>query len=92
MTLEMPDSVEKYAESPEFTQDTVPKRLTAAHDTKPGIWGIIRVAEGKLRYVVPGPPWREAVLTPDTPGLIRPTERHWVQPIGDVRFKVEFYR
>ena len=65
------------------------------HDTKPGTWGLIHVAEGRLRYRVTDP--RRApldiVLTPaDPPGIVEPTIRHHVEPLGPVRFQVEFWR
>jgi tellurite resistance-related uncharacterized protein len=72
-----------------FTETTLPAALRREHRTKPGAWGIVRVLEGglKLRF----PDGRTELLGPDTPGLIRPEETHWVEPNGTMRMQVEFY-
>lgn len=88
----LPDRVEKYAETPIFTEETVPKKLTADHDTKPGVWGRICVLEGALDYIIPGAPERSHLISAGGFGIVRPTELHRVNPIETVRFKVEFYR
>jgi tellurite resistance-related uncharacterized protein len=91
----LPPGLEPYRRTDSFTEATVPKGLLADHTTKDGAWALIHVAEGKLRYRVTDP--RRAplavVLTPDgAPGVIEPTIRHHVEPIGAVRFHVEFWR
>jgi tellurite resistance-related uncharacterized protein len=35
-----------------FDENTLPAALRAEHRTKPGVWGVIRVLEGELRYRV----------------------------------------
>src|SRR3546814_15961859 len=47
---------------------TVPAALLNAHTTKEGSWGLIHVAEGKLRYRVTDPHRAppDTILTPDT--------------------------
>jgi tellurite resistance-related uncharacterized protein len=92
---ELPSGLESYRRTDSFTEATVPKGLLADHTTKEGAWALIHVAEGKLRYRVTDP--RRApldiVLTPEgAPGVIEPTIRHHVEPIGAVRFHVEFWR
>jgi len=92
---ELPPGLESYRRTDGFTEATVPKGLLADHTTKEGAWALIHVAEGQLRYRVTDP--RRApldiVLTPEgAPGVIEPTVRHHVEPIGSVRFHVEFWR
>ena len=72
-----------------FDEETLPAALRKEHCTKAGAWGIIRVLEGKLRLAFPG--GREELLDPSHPGLIRPGETHFVEPIGAMRMQVEFY-
>ena len=91
----LPEGLVAYRDTPIFTETTVPAALLSDHDTKPGTWGLIHVAEGRLRYRVTAP--RRApldiVLTPgDPPGIVEPTIRHQVEPLGPVRFRVEFWR
>jgi tellurite methyltransferase len=76
--------------TPEFTHDTVPSALLSAHETKAGTWALIHVLEGKLRYCIEAPPL-EAILEPGQPGVIPPQVAHHVEPIGPVRFYVEFH-
>ena len=92
MSESIPDGHEKYFESEEFTEATVPEKLLTRHDTKPGVWARIVVLDGSLEYVVPGAPERSRRLDTGDVGIIRPTEAHRVELIGMVRFKLEFYR
>ena len=55
----------------------------------------INVLEGRLVYRITDPdrPGSEAVLTPQSgPGVVEPTILHEVEPLGSVRFFVEFLR
>ena len=73
-----------------FDQLTLPAALRREHSTKAGVWGIIRVIEGRLRLsYADGTPTAE--LAPDRPGLVRPEQVHWVEPLGAMRMQVEFY-
>lgn len=83
-------SAEPYSVTAEFTEDTLPAALRRDHSTKAGVWGVIRVLDGALRYTELDPP-SERVLTPERPGLIRPQARHYVTPLGAMRMRVEFY-
>ena len=72
-----------------FDETTLPAALRREHRTKAGAWGIIRVLEGQLRLSFPD--GRTELLDPWTPGLIKPQETHWVEPVGEMRMQVEFY-
>jgi tellurite resistance-related uncharacterized protein len=76
--------------SPEFTQDTIPPALRQAHKTTHDTWAIIHVLDGKLRYCTINPP-SENVLEPSRPGVIEPELEHRVEPLGPVRFYLEFH-
>ena len=41
-----------YKCTPVFDENTLPVGLRREHRTKPGVWGVIRVLEGRLRYRV----------------------------------------
>ncbi len=84
-----------YSRTPEFTEATVPAGLLAAHTTKEGAWALIHVLDGRLAYRIEDPrrDASETVLTAQTPpGVVEPTIRHSVAPLGPVRFYVEFHR
>ena len=76
--------------SPEFTQDTIPAALRHAHETTHDTWAVIHVLEGRLRYSVADPP-AELILEPGRPGLIEPNVEHRIEPLGPVRFYLEFH-
>ena len=85
-----PPSASPYRQTAMFDETTLPAGLRREHRTKPGVWGVIRVLDGRLRYAVLDPS-SEAILEPGRPGLIRPDEPHFVEPLGSMRMQVEFY-
>lgn len=79
-----------YRCTPIFDENTLPAALRARHDTKAGVWGLIRVIEGALTLTYVDPP-SEIVLTPDKPGLVLPQQPHFVTPLGPMKMQVDFY-
>jgi len=92
MAKGLPDSVRKYSETPLFSEQTVPDKLTSEHDLKAGVWGKLCVIAGKLEYHVPGAPDKVHAIKAGEKVVIEPRQVHFVRPIGHVQFKVEFYR
>ncbi len=95
MSAVLPQGAEAYKRTPSFDEASVPAALLRDHSTKEGTWGLLRVEQGQLRYAVTDPrrSRSETVLTPMTvPAVIEPTILHHVEPLGAVRFHVEFYR
>lgn len=88
----LPCDVVCYATSPEFTGDAMPANLSGAHQTNAGVWAKIVVQEGRLRYHILEPEPAKYELSPDRPGIVEPTIPHRVEPIGNARFRLEFYR
>jgi tellurite resistance-related uncharacterized protein len=79
-----------YRSTPVFDQDTLPAALRREHRTKPGVWGVIRILEGRLRLDFgDGSPAR--ILSPEAPGLLLPDQPHRVEPLGAMRMQVDFY-
>ena len=89
--FELPEHFQPYHRTPVFTEETVPAAITRDHHTKPGTWARIRVEEGRLRYHVPSL-GRVFELSPEESGVVIPEVVHHVEPVGRVRFSVEFYR
>lgn len=92
MTTQLPNGIQKYAESPVFTEASTPEKLTTAHDTKAGVWGKLIVSKGALEFVVPGPPETSEKIRADEFAVIEPTVPHHVRLAGPVEFQIEFYR
>jgi tellurite resistance-related uncharacterized protein len=81
--------VKPYRTTAVFDEITLPAALRREHRTKAGAWGIIRILSGELRlHFADG---RKELLDDGRPGLIRPQETHWVEPLGEMRMQVEFY-
>jgi tellurite resistance-related uncharacterized protein len=88
----LPNHVAPYKRTPEFTEATVPNGLLHEHQTKDGVWGKIVVLEGQLQYSISEPMPEVILLDAHTYGVVEPTMRHAVKPLGPVRFYVEFHR
>jgi tellurite resistance-related uncharacterized protein len=89
----LPPDLVPYRRTTEFTENTVPAGLLRAHATKAGAWGLIRVLEGRLAFRITDArrPASETVLTAEgEPGVVEPTILHEVEPLGPVRFYVQF--
>jgi tellurite resistance-related uncharacterized protein len=80
-----------YKITPVFDESTLPAGLRRVHSTKEGVWGLVRLLEGRLRLSFPET-GREQVLRPGVPGLLQPCEAHWVEPLSTFKMQVEFYR
>ncbi len=88
----LPEGVSSYASTAEFTEASIPAKLLKSHRTKAGTWGRIVVLEGRLRYRIHEPEIRAFELLPGNPGVVEPEVPHEVEPMGRVRFRVDFYR
>ena len=86
----LPEGLTAYKRTPVFDQDSVPAGLRREHRTKDGVWALIHILEGQLQYRILAP-LSEQILTPERPGIVRPGQPHEVQPMGPVRFYVEFH-
>jgi len=88
----LPPSVAPYHRTREFSESTVPDALRRRHTTKPGVWARICILEGSLRYRILEPVQEDNVLSTEAPGVVEPEVPHEVEPLGRVRFFVEFLR
>lgn len=86
----LPANVRPYKQSAVFDATTMPAGLRRRHCTKPGVWGVIRVIDGRLRYRVLDS-GAESILDPGHPGVAPPEQMHQVEPLGRVRFYIEFH-
>jgi tellurite resistance-related uncharacterized protein len=89
--FELPADALPYKQTAVFTETTMPDGLRREHTTRAGVWGKIVVESGRLRYRVDAL-GADVVLEPGRPGVVVPEVPHAVEPIGPVRFHVEFHR
>ena len=80
-----------YKATPVFDDQTLPQGLRNDHSTKAGVWGLLRVLEGRVTLVFHDPE-REVEVTADSPAEIAPQAVHHVKTHGPMRMQVEFYR
>lgn len=90
--FELPSGYQPYKRTSELTTGSIPEALQRQHSTKPGVWAVIHVLEGRLRYIVEAPLAREQSLEAGDRAVIVPEVLHRVAPEGEVRFFIEFHR
>lgn len=83
-------AIEPYRSTPIFDQDSLPAALRQRHNTKAGVWGLVRIIEGQLRLIYLDP-LSQCVLDPATPGVLLPEQPHFVELMGPMKMRVEFY-
>ncbi len=88
---EMPEDFVAYRRTPTFTTESMPIGLRKHHATKRGVWGVITVLEGQLRYRIHEPYHCEVVLDKNTKGMVLPEVEHEVEPLNNAEFYVEFW-
>lgn len=88
--LEVPPASIPYRCTPVYNEQTLPAGLRREHRTKAGVWGVIRLIEGRVRFQVLDPA-SEVFLEPGRPGLVLPDTPHLVEPLGPMLMQVEFY-
>jgi len=87
--MKLPGHVRPYRRTPVFTEATMPAALKAEHSTKAGVWGLVTVLEGQLRLTFLDTGERHLVDA-QTPGVVAPERPHRAEPVGPVRFTIEF--
>ncbi len=88
---EMPKGHVAYRRTPEFTAQTIPPKLRKHHGTKAGVWGVIHVLRGQVRYQIHRPYHFDVLLDKDAKGIVIPEVEHEVEPLRDAAFYVEFW-
>ncbi len=88
---DLPTGLAPYRRTPTFDEKTVPAGLLKDHQTKAGVWGVIEVTSGRLRYTISAS-GEEVELHAGLKGIVEPEVLHYVTPLGAVEFSVEFWR
>lgn len=91
MAALLPPGLLAYRRTATFDQDSIPAGLRRNHSTRPGVWALITVLEGRLRLRTFDPP-QERLLDPANPAVASPEQPHEVEADGPVRFFLEFHR
>ncbi len=89
---ELPTDLRPVRSSVEWTEQSVPSGLLRCHRLAPDTWGLIHVHEGRLRFSMASEPgWTTDLLGPDAAQGIPPDADHQVEPLGAIRFSIEFF-
>lgn len=82
-----------YKSTPQFTHQNIPASLLSAHKLKDGVWGLLRVTSGCIRYCIDRSPSSAEIVATGRAAVIEPEILHHVELLdSDSSFFVEFYR
>ena len=87
---ELPEGLRLVRTSAVWDERTMPAGLRRAHRVAAGTWGRIVVHAGRLRFVAATTPTLDVELEAGSTQGIPPEVTHEVEPLGAVRFSVEF--
>jgi tellurite resistance-related uncharacterized protein len=87
---ELPDGLAVERASATWTERTMPPGLRRAHRLAAGTWARLRIDQGLLRFRAMTEPVIDVVLDARSDQAIPPGVEHDVEPLGPVRFSVEF--
>ncbi len=89
---ELPEDLRVVRVTDAWDERTIPAGLRRAHRVAPGTWGLLHVQHGRLRFRLRTEPALDVVVRPGHPQPLPPEVEHEVEPLGQVRFFVEFLR
>ena len=89
---ELPDGLRVVRTTDTWDESSMPAGLRRAHRLSAGVWGRLRVQEGRLRFRAATDPPLDVTVDPERPQPIPPEVDHDVEPLGTVRFSVELLR
>ncbi len=95
MTAELPSGLALDRTTDEFTADSTPKGLLRAHRVATGVWGLLRVKQGTVTFVLEATEAKSAEAIRVRAGedvVIPPQVVHHVEPDSDAVFCVEFHK
>jgi tellurite resistance-related uncharacterized protein len=87
---ELPDGLRRVRSSPEWDEQTIPVGLLRNHRVASGTWGRIVVRDGRLRFTASTAPTLHVILGAGAFQAIPPDVDHRVEPLGSVRFCIDF--
>lgn len=74
-----------------FDADAIPAGLLRRHDLKPGVWGVLTIGAGRIRFCWDDDAGGSRLLAPGDAMLIPPTVPHHLERDGSVRLSIAFH-
>jgi len=90
-SVALPDGLTLARSTPEFTATDLPAGLLAEHHLAAGVWGVLRVARGRVVFVAEASGEHRIVLAGESQ-VIEPEVPHHIEPLDDVALAIDFYR
>jgi tellurite resistance-related uncharacterized protein len=87
---ELPDDVEVVRATETWDERTMPAGLRRAHRVARGTWARLQVEVGELRFRAHTEPAIDIIVGAHSSQAIPPGVEHEIEPLGPVRFLVEF--
>lgn len=87
----LPEGLKLTRKTNVFDAETVPKGLLKAHQIALGTWGLLRVLDGELRFVLESS-GESRVLRAGEAQVVEPGVSHHVELGPDARFFIEFHK
>ena len=88
----LPPETELIRTTAEFDELDLPAGLLRAHHLAAGVWGVLRVRSGSVRFVFEEGDDVGRVIVAGRSQLIPPEALHHIELVGPVRFVLEFHR
>ncbi|HET7155022.1 MAG TPA: DUF1971 domain-containing protein [Hyphomicrobiaceae bacterium] len=90
---ELPAGLVCYRRTPHFSADNVPQALLSSHSVKTGVWGLLRVVRGRVRYCLDGQAQVGVIVSEGGAAVIAPGVAHHVELLDTLStFFIEFHR
>lgn len=88
---ELPAGVQLIGSTPQWDEHSIPKGLRRTHRLSSGRWGQLVVLEGQLQFTAHTDPVIDVIVGAGSVQAIPPDVEHEVQPLGSVRFLINFF-
>lgn len=86
----LPNDVVAYTKTKTFKNETIPEPLLSNHATAEHSWAVIHMITGELKYTIGED--EVHLLKPGHNGIVEPAVVHFIRPLGEVEFYLEFYK
>jgi len=87
---ELPDGLRLERTTPTWDHLSLPAALLRSHRVAAGVWGLLQVEAGRLRFVAETEPRLDVVVEAGSSQPIPPDVEHRIEVTGPVRLHLEF--
>lgn len=88
---DMPDDAQPYRSIGPFDKESIPKGLWRAHNLKAGVWAILTVETGSIRFCWDDEAGGNVLLHEGAQLVVPPTVPHHLEDMGAVTISLTFW-